>query len=110
MASLSEVPLAPRVNTEYSHSNGLCDFTSRSVSCSYLGPGNLKSSSFAPFLKEGNFGKDPKCLSIRISVGKFMNISGSPGEKDEEIVQNVFLSEHTKCGGEMFQKCFGTAY
>ena len=47
--SLSEAPLAPPVNTEYSHSCGLRDFTSRSVSCSYLGPGGLKPSFLAPF-------------------------------------------------------------
>ena len=49
--SLSEAPLAPPVNTEYSHSCGLHDFTSRSVSCSYLGPGGLKPSFLAPFFE-----------------------------------------------------------
>ena len=55
VASLSEVPLAPCVKTESSHSYGLCDFTSRSVSCSYYGPGDLKSSFFVPFSERGKF-------------------------------------------------------
>ena len=50
-AVLSEVPLAPRVNTESSHSYGLCDFTFRSVSYRYLGPGDLNLVSLHHFLK-----------------------------------------------------------
>ena len=60
--SLSEAPLAPPGNTESSHSCGLRDFTSRGVSCSYLGPGRLTSSFFAPF-------------SERETLGNILNIS-----------------------------------
>ena len=60
--SLSEVPLAPRVNAESPHSCGLRDFTSRGVSCSYLGPGGLKPRFFALF-------------SEREMLGKILNIS-----------------------------------
>ena len=55
--SLSEAPLAPPVNTASSHSCGLRDFTSRGVSCSYLGPGGLKPSFFAPFSEREMLGK-----------------------------------------------------
>ena len=60
--SLSEAPLAPRGNTESSHSCGLRDFTSRGVSCSYLSPGGLTPSFFALF-------------SEREMLGKILNIS-----------------------------------
>ena len=55
--SLSEAPLAPPVNTASSHSCGLRDFTTRGVSCSYLGPGGLKPSFFAPFSEREMLGK-----------------------------------------------------
>ena len=99
--SLSEAPLAPPVNTESSHSCGLRDFTSRGVSCSYLGPGGLKPSFFVPF-SEREMLEDPKCLLIRISTWKSMNISGFPGEQDGEVVQHVFLSEQTKFWEKFF--------